>query len=740
MEIISGLFNWAIGLFNGAIDHLDGAINWAMPFLPSGLGMIPAYLIGWYLVSKVYASIFNVAPKNVFNAKDIISAQKTQTGWGMLLSPIAAVLAFLYNFGNQIVWLIGELLGWIVKGLMWVYNQVIVAGLFLLLRVLWHYLIVWPWNLLKLAFSQIMPSLDKALFIMALKGLFIAFVIAFIGRYLTLHFQTSAMLENFFILISLLPIGWTAGQIAIATSKSKMDGKEFRQRYIRHAIFVIGFGLVVAAAMWLLINLGSRSSFAYSLSSLFIGGSLIGSAFLILAALMFVFILSALPSFSRDYKGDYKGFPAAFGSHIYNKGARYLLALPAMLVPAILLTVIPYYLSKGFSYTSSKVTNDVYNERIKNVNEAIEKASIPAYDAWEDFRSVNEDSLKKLIAADQKLLELKSQSEVLQTNMQFLQDFYGSNYDSLAAAPIGAAYYFFDSYNQQQRDRINVRSYEKIAIDSQAFADEISSSDQSAKNAKENVDNKQKEIEALNASLAKVCDTGSNNSNNDQIQPPPDNNTPAATEEVDTRDACQKQRDAINASIAGATKEKASLDSQLTRTNMVNAHIVSMRSKLNSMQSNRNFSSLLGHLLATLWYSLLMAFAFALALVLFARVNDEIYLQKDKNDNWMVMDELNNARNANPNQPLLGLGILAIIGLAYLGSASCWNPMNWDLGLYQPAPGECCVQTDTCGVQDSTGTTLPMPTNEPSTEEAPATEPAVEPTPAMEDPYDTETE
>lgn len=730
METISLYFNLLKAQIMGILTGLTTS---------SDLVMISVYLIGSYLASKVYSAIFNVAPKNVFNAKDIIAAQKTQTGWGAMLNPITAVLAFLYNFGNHIVWFIGELLGWIVKGLMWVYDQIIVAGLFLLFRVLWHYLIVWPWNLLKLAFSQIMPSLDKGLFIMALKGLFIACMIAFTGRYLTLHFQTSAMLENFFTLISLLPIGWTAGQIAIATSKSKMDGKEFRQRYIRHAMFVISFGLIIAAAMRLLINIGSRSSFAYSLSSLFIGGSLIGSAFLILAALMFVFMLSALPSFSRDYKGDYKSFPAAFGNHIYSKGARYLLALPAMLIPAILLTVIPYYLSKGFSYTSGKVTDEVYNGRIKNVNDAIEKASIPSYDAWEDFRSVNEDSLKKLIVADQKLLDLKSQSEVLQTNVHFLQDFYGSNSDSLAAAPIGAAYYLFSSYNQQQRDRINIKSYEKIAIDSQAFAGEISTSDQSAKNAKENVENKQKEIEALNAALSKVC-VISNDTNIIQNQTTAADTIVAATETADTRDDCQKQRDAINAGIAVATKDKASLDSQLTRTNMVNAHIKSMRSRLNGMQSNRNFSSLLGHLLATAWYSLLMAFAFALAFVLFARVNNEIYLQKDKDDSWMVMNELNNARNANPNQPLLGLGIMAIIGLSYLGSASCWNPMNWDLGLHKPCKTECCGKTDSCEVRDSAQLNKQMPATAPASETEPAIEPAVEPAPVMEEPVNTETE
>lgn len=674
--------------------------TWLMTF-PSDLFLIAVYLIGWYLASKIYSGIFNVIPKNLYNTKDIIAAQKTQTGWGAMLSPITAVLAFLYNFGNTIIWFVGELISWAVKGIMWVYNQVVVAGLFLVLRVLWHYLIMWPWNLLKLAFSQIMPSLNKELYLIALKGLFIACIIAFTGRFLTEHFQTSAVLENFLTLISLLPIGWTAGQIALVATKSKMDNKDFRQRYTRHALFILGFGLLVAAGTWLIVNLGSRSSFAYSLSSLFIGGSLIGGAFLILSALMFIFLLSALPSFSRDYKGDYKGFPAAFGNHIYQKGARYLLALPAMLIPAIILTIVPYYLSKGFAFTASKITDNVYEGRLKNVQDAVAKASIPGYDAWEDFHAIKDDSLQKLITADQKLLDLKSQLEVLNTNHLYLKDFYSNHSDSLAAAPIGGAYYLYDNYDKQQRNRINIRTYEKIAIDSQAFAGEINSSDESAKAAKDNLDMKQKQIDALNAELAKVCVVGTD-TNAVQNQAATESDTTITTAPVvDNRDDCQKQRDFISTGIANATKEKATLDSQLTRTNLVNAHIKSMRSRLNAMQSNRNFSSLLGHMLATGWYSLLMAFAFALALVLFARVNSEIYMQKDKTNSWMIMDELENAKNSNPNQPLLGLGILAILGLSYLGSASCWNPTNWDLGLYKGSKMECCDSTGNCCGSDS---------------------------------------
>ncbi|MFN5218234.1 MAG: hypothetical protein ACK5CL_05650, partial [Sphingomonadales bacterium] len=212
--------------------------------------------------------------------------------------------------------------------------------------------------------------------------------------------------------------------------------------------------------------------------------------------------------------------------------------------------------------------------------------------------------------------------------------------------------------------------------------------------------------------------------------------TIAAATQADNRDDCQKQRDFISAGIAYATKEKASLDSQLTRSNMVNAHIKSMRSRLNAMQSNRNFSSLLGHLLATGWYSLLMAFAFALALVLFARVNSEIYMVKDKTNSWMIMDELENAKSANPNQPLLGISIVAVLALLWLGSASKWNPTNWDLGLYEACKTECCESQKKCCESDSTQVVAPNnPANQNSTTE-PATTPIEQDTAAQSYPMD----
>jgi hypothetical protein len=98
----------------------------------------------------------------------------------------------------------------------------------------------------------------------------------------------------------------------------------------------------------------------------------------------------------------------------------------------------------------------------------------------------------------------------------------------------------------------------------------------------------------------------------------------------------------------------------------------------------------------------------------------------------MVMDEIENAKSSNPNQPLMGLGILSVLAFAtlfYLDSPSNWNPMNWDLGLHKPCKTECSTKPESSynqQIQDSTNTSSEEVNSMPAVQVDSTSAPAIE--------------
>lgn len=675
MELITPLTNFLTRLKADALKPIEWVFG-----LSNTVTIIIAIVIALYLLSKLYSTLFNVSSSNSYDLSKSLGKIKTGASWTALLLPFIGLFVLLYNIGNDIIWFLGELIRWAVKGAMWVYSELIVEGLFLIVKTLWHYLVVWPWTLVKISFSQIIPSSKRKPFLIGMLGLWLAGVLVFAGRYLTEHADVPTYWESILTLVSLLPIGLAIGKVSILASEDVQNTKGWSLRYIKHFFLLFGAGAVLILALVTIIRLSSQSDFSPALSSLAVGGTLLGSGLMMIFSVFFVLMLSALPSFSQHYSGKLTQFYGAFGNHLWKNGLRYLIAFPAMLIPAILITLMPYYLSRGAGFIAKKTTISVLENRNEILSDSLSKMTQSDYGSWLNFSAIDDDSLQKLMAADQSRRGLKLEQSNLASNATYLMKFFDGVSDSIGAAPVGAALYFFNTYEDRVDSATQAQPFTSSQIDTMAFHKNIEDSRSKIAEVKQEITSTENEIGKMREELDLVCVEQLE----DEI-PAPEMEENQEQDSLAEFDECQYKRDQINGRIALAEAEKQTLDSQAVRLNLVLSFLKEELSKAKVSQLKMETSWPVAQFLLGIWASLLLAISFAFALVLFARVNHLIYNQYDKTNPRYIFDEIEMARAKNPNQPLLGLAFWSVLFLFYVGTESKYNPINWNLGLYSPA-------------------------------------------------------
>ena len=111
------------------------------------------YIVGLFIGSEIYSRISNQNPKNLLEQKEISNAIQKMNGVWWFMIPLTNALVFIYNICCKAIWFIGVLLNFVIKYIKWFYNEVIEVGLFMICRILWHYLIKYPWNLFIKSFE-----------------------------------------------------------------------------------------------------------------------------------------------------------------------------------------------------------------------------------------------------------------------------------------------------------------------------------------------------------------------------------------------------------------------------------------------------------------------------------------------------------------------------------------------------------------------------------------------------------
>lgn len=621
------------------------------------LGLVPAL----YLIGRLYSDLRGKECNATLNLDEVRDNVRKSNGFWEWVVPIAVAFAFAYNIVATAAWMVAELVQLGLSAAKWVFKNIFVTGPWFILKMVWHYLVVWPWKLLRLAFGEIMPSLTRSQFMTAFTGIALSLAIYFIGVY---DAEGPDWLTYAMSVLSVFPLGWAVGKIGLAANGKNYTSNE-RNTYFKHLGFLIALFAVVTLAEAFVINLGTHTSMSSALSHLFLFGTFWGSALLLFNGLILLFSISALPFISADFSGSYKDLLFAVWATIRTKGLRFAVAVPAMLLPMTILGIVPTLLTEGINHISNTITEEVYADRLDSLK-IDEPGAMNVYDL-----SIPEDSVAMFFDEWKGFYTATVNKRAIELDRDGVTGILSSNSDETAATPYYLVFGMLDSLNRAQSSAIALDKIEVGTSDlSEASIQLVEETQSRVKTAEEGVTYAAAILKDAEADRNKIC-----NPTEDAAKEKED---PKAEKDAKKEDAakaaevtaCDRANERVNAAqdnLNDANTVKARADFIAAQAEGLNAHI-------ESLSSSTGWSTKMAWVFGAIFLALLAALQFGLPFVLFARVNARIYAEDD-DQTIVVLESIRAMQREDKNQPLLGLGVTLLVYLMYTGTPL----MNFEL-------------------------------------------------------------
>ena len=591
-------------------------------------------------------------------------------GWEWILVPILLPFVLTANILLSVFWFFSELLIWIVRFLkwlwrtviLWIWREVILAGAWMLLKLGWHYLIIWPWNFFIDSFRILSAAFSWKYFKIGFQWLSISLMCAFLGRYISL-LSGLPLLAYPFGILSFIPFGIGLSRI-ISSNHAMGDDQEAAARYRRHLVSFVSVLLVIVVAEFVIVYLSSYTPMSYFISALFAGGLFGGSILLILNALLVIFSLIALPSFSRNFEGSGKSLFTAFGNHLKSRWLGYLVALPFMVLPIVLACIIPYFLSAGASSVTGNISDAAFDTRIGMLDKKVVDQKEPDYNQWLDIRQISETTFDSLKQLDRIRIEDQITLTRLKRNRSYMSDFFNLHASDFGAIPLLALHYATTSVSYGNDKLLKTSTYVrdpfKISDQGKAVYDNIR--DKIMPFQTKEIQSTDERITNLKSALDRVCDSARPRMN---AEPQRVEQAPPVSPGI-----CVQRRIEIRKDIQQAESYKKDMELRSARAYEVTKHLALLQDNYAWKDTLVNIGEWLGFLLVSLWYCLLMGFAFAMLLPVFALMNDHVYAKLNRDEKIHLFDVFKQANIQNRNQPFLGilLSILLVWGISNVSS------------------------------------------------------------------------
>jgi hypothetical protein len=639
-------------------------------------------VLGLYAISRLYSSVTGKTPSSRFNLSELKEAFQKNSGVWWFMVPISGILILFFEAVVSVLWFLGEILQLgtaLIKLLItivkWIYNEVVLGGFYFLWKLIWHYLICIPWKWFLEAFSLLGAASKWSSYKIATIGIFASLIVAFLGRYVNSFLGTDHMTIQSFIqqgttLLSIIPIGMAASMIAFNRKNSGATWKVQGLNYAKIAAAILVPMIALIGLEYLLINVGSRTSFQFSISTLLAGGSLFASFLILINSILIIFVISALPSFANAYSGDLKGVYRAFLNHLYYGWVSYLLAIPAIIIPAFILSIIPGLVTQGMTYFTQKATDYVYEQRIASITEDSKENMVP-YSDWCNVDSISNDSLNKLMEADMRMLSVRVALNGVGRGQAYLDSSYSSFANRNGAVTVGLLAYMYNSYADMVNENLKAQPMNTEADSDSSFASEAKGFQAQVAEMDSAVVKNNKSIASWQEEKAAVC---SGSALVVEIPEPPVVNEPQppiVQEPVADipSDACDAERMRIDGIIADIQAENTKIGQMKERQLAVISHLNKMQEDANGMVGNEKVAKHLGYFFMSIWMCALAAIAMGFVLSIYSHLNNVVFNSID-NSEWLITTQIRDAHNANKNQPILGLILTFVASLMIFGMVS----------------------------------------------------------------------
>lgn len=196
-------------------------------------------------------------PGFILNPQTVIKSWFSENNWKARFSLLFAPLIFVYNL---IAWIVYGLISFIdllvvvVRGVAWVlrwfWNEVLQTTVFALIRLIWHYIVIFSFKFFENALRKIPEAIQKDKLIFAFRKLWLPTLIATV--FAIVYFLTTSLIFLVLAVLILFYLFQYTAFVTVARFRSRPEGRHLVTPGLKTSIIWLGFASLSTALMVLL--------------------------------------------------------------------------------------------------------------------------------------------------------------------------------------------------------------------------------------------------------------------------------------------------------------------------------------------------------------------------------------------------------------------------------------------------------------------------------------------------------
>lgn len=365
------LLNLPLKMLNELFGNGAFFSNWVSFFIANWM----ALALGGYILSKWMSK----PPQGLID-RDALAQRITQeSSWYAPLSIIAIAMSVVYNVGVYALFLLLEattfvtnfVYKWVSVFVLWLWNEVFKPSIWMLVKVIYHYLISWPFQLLLTIIHSVPATLNRSsytkVFWPTLYGACASAILVFVG-YLT----DQQLLIEYGPLFSLtLALVW----IVASTIYQRNDAafKSLRFSLILMAILIAIFG-----AFYFMNFFDGHTKWGGVASGILHAPNVFAAALILLSVLSLVYLTNVGVIFSNEQLSD------KWSDNIYNyikaafKHSLAFIYQPILVViVSVVIIILPWaILEQSADFATENWVENRLSAKSKSINDELDKVQV----------------------------------------------------------------------------------------------------------------------------------------------------------------------------------------------------------------------------------------------------------------------------------------------------------------------------------------------------------------------------
>ncbi len=365
------LLNLPLKMLNELFGNGAFFSNWVSFFIANWM----ALALGGYILSKWMSK----SPQGLIDRDALAQRITHESSWYAPLSIIAIAMSVVYNVGVYALFLLLEattfvtnfIYKWVSIIVLWLWNEVFKPSVWMLVKLGYHYLIKWPFQLLLAVIHSVPETLNRQLYTKVfwptLTGAIASAILVFIG-----FLSGQQLLVDYGPLFALsLSLVW----IVAATIYQSQDAA---MKSMRFALTIMAILVSIFGIFYFLNFFDGNTKWGGVLSGILHAPNVIAATIILLSVLGLVYLTNVGVIFSNEHTSEkwtenmYEYIKAAFKHSL-----AFVYQPILVVVVSIIIVILPWaVLEQGTNFAAENWVENRLSAKTKAINEQLEKDQV----------------------------------------------------------------------------------------------------------------------------------------------------------------------------------------------------------------------------------------------------------------------------------------------------------------------------------------------------------------------------